>query len=125
MPPGWTSRRARSALLARRGDSQVSVTVFSLLKRYDPARFQEAAKELDRIAAKLAARAGGSVTESTTSTVDGRKVRSYRYKSEGGGQMRIAFVLDGKREYQLLCDAPGSTDTDGACELLFATFKTG
>src|SRR5438034_5903520 len=76
VPPGWTSRRARSALLARRGDSQVSVTVFSLLKRYDPARFQEAAKELDRIAAKLAAGAGGSVTESTTSTVDGRKVRS-------------------------------------------------
>jgi hypothetical protein len=124
VPAGWTSRRTAAVVLARKGAAAVSVTPFALVKRYDPARFQAAAKELDRIAAKLAARAGGSVTESTTTTVDGRKIRSYRYESRGA-HLRIGFVLDGKREYQLLCTAPGSTDTDGACGLLFATFKIG
>jgi hypothetical protein len=34
-------------------------------------------------------------------------------------------VLQGKREYQLLCRAPaGAGDPDGACALLYASFTT-
>lgn len=102
----------------------MSSTVFPLVKRYDPSRFAAAAKELDRLAGTLASRAGGTLTETTTTTVDGRRIRAYRYESNGT-HTRIGFVLVGKREFQLVCDAPGSADIDGACGLLFATFKTG
>ena len=124
VPAAWKTRRTRAAVVAERDRSRVSSTVFPLLKPYDPSRFGAAAKELDRIAGTLASRAGGTLTEKQTTTVDGRRIRAYRY--EGGGKhTRIGFVLVGKREFQLLCDAPGSADIDGACALLFATFKTG
>jgi len=124
VPPTWGIRRSATALVAKHGDSQVSATVFTLLKPYDPAHFQAAARELDRIAAKLAAKAGGSVTDRASTVVDGRKTRAYRYVSKGM-HMRIGFLLEGKREYQLLCVAPGTIDIDGACTLLFTTFRAG
>jgi hypothetical protein len=108
---------------AKKGDGLVSVTAFRLLKPYDPGRFGAAAKELDGIAAKLAAQAGGELTEKTTTTVDGRRVRVYRY-TDRAGQIRLGFVLVGKREYQLLCRLPaGGADHDGACALLFESFS--
>ena len=124
VPDGWeVSGAGQDKLTARRGDRLVSVTSFRLLKAYDPAKFGAAAKELDGIAAKLAAQAGGDLTEKTTTTVDGQRVRAYRY-AEGAGQIRIGFVLVGKREYQLLCRLPpGGADPDGACALLFDTFS--
>jgi hypothetical protein len=124
VPAGWAVHRTAAAVVAKRGKSSVSATVFTLLKPYDPARFPAAAKELDGVAAKLAGEAGGAITEQVTTRVDGRRIRAYRFASKGA-HMRIGFVLVGKREVQLLCDAPGSTDTDGACALLFATFRMG
>jgi hypothetical protein len=101
----------------------VSVTEFTLQKRYNPALFDRAAKELDGVAAKLAAQAGATLTERATTTVDGRKIRAYRF-ANGSLQTRIGFVLLGKREFQLFCQMPaGTTDPDGACALLFATFS--
>lgn len=105
----------------------VSATVFRLAKPYTPALFGRAAKELDRVAAKLAQASGGTVTESVTTTVDGEKVRAYRFTSHPSGlpsnDNRIAFVLEGRHEYQLLCRAAASAgDPDGACALLFGTF---
>jgi hypothetical protein len=124
VPVGWTARSTARAVVAESGDDHVSVTVFPLLKVYAPARFAAAAKELDGIAARLAAAAGGSIGERATVVVDGRRTRAYRY--EGGGRhIRIGFVLEGRSEYQLLCDEAGATDTDGACALLFDTFRVG
>lgn len=123
VPEGWTTRRTAAGLVASRGGSQVSATVFTLLKPYDPARFGAAARELDGVAARLAARSGGSVTESVTTVVDGRKIRAYRFVSKGI-RTRIGFFLDGRREVQLLCTASSATDTDGACALLYASFST-
>ena len=58
-----------------------------------------------------------------TTTVDGRKIRAYRYTG-GGGSMRIGFVLDGTREYQLFCRLPAeATDPAAGCALLFDSFK--
>lgn len=118
VPDGWTVARTDRSLVARSGDRRLSVTVFTLLKSYDPARFAQAARELDGIAAKLAAQAGGKVTERTTTTVGGRKVRAYRYVANGK-PTRIGFVLVDKREYQLLCTG----DTGTPCDLLFSSFS--
>jgi hypothetical protein len=107
---------------AQRGKALVSATTFTLLRPYEPSLFGKVIAELDRSAEQLATKAQGTITEKVTTTVAGRKIRAYRY-SAGGFSTRIGFVLDGKREVQLLCRAPsGSPDPDGACALLFHSF---
>jgi hypothetical protein len=93
---------------ARHAGELVSVTRFPLLKPYDPTNFEAVRKELDRVASRLDEQAKGETID-----VANRKVRSYRY-----GGKRIAFVLEGKREYQLFCTHDG-----GACDLLFSSFE--
>jgi hypothetical protein len=112
VPQGWKVSTPRNAVVAKQGSGLVSVTRFALLKAYDPAKFAEAARELDRVAAQLAKQAGGSLDSKETATVADRKTRTYRY-----GDTRIGFVLDGRREYQLLCRNAGD-----ACDLLFSSF---
>ena len=122
-PSGWEVRRAATSVSAAKGEARVSVTVFKLLKPYAPALFGRAAKELDGVAAKLAAQDGSTVQKRETTTVDGRKIRAYRFANDTL-QTRIGFVLVGRREYQLLCEAPaGARDPDGACTLLFSSFN--
>jgi hypothetical protein len=117
-PGGSSTSRTQRTTSAVSGKTRVSVTTYTLLKAYRPARFAAAAKELDRIAAKLASEAGATVTERQTLEVAGEKVRAYRFDAT-----RIGFVLVGRREYQLLCRLPaGGADTEGACALLFETF---
>ncbi|HZR94810.1 MAG TPA: hypothetical protein VFA56_03900 [Gaiellaceae bacterium] len=91
----------------------MSVAVFTLLKPYDPAKFPAVTRELDRVASRLAARSGRPLAKKETVTVAGRRVRAYTY-----GTTRIAFVLDRKTEYQLLCERAAAA----ACDLLFRTF---
>jgi len=122
VPQGWQVSRKPSRVTARKSDALVSVTLFPLVKRYDPAKFAAVAKELDRVAATLAARAGGILTERATATVAGRKIRAYRY-TRGDVGLRLGFVLDDRQEYQLLCQAPTARgDPDDACTLLFDSF---
>jgi hypothetical protein len=102
-----------ASTVATHGSALVSVTRFPLLKRYDPAKFGAAARELDRVAAQLAKQAGGTLDSKETTTVAGRRIRAYRY-----GDKRIGFVLEGKQEYQLFCS--GAAD---ACDLLFGSFE--
>jgi hypothetical protein len=117
LPTGWTVRKTEKTLAATRGGGVVSVTRFALLKPYEPAKFAAAAKELDGVAAQLAQRNGGTLTKRETVEVAGRKVRAYTMKANAT-TMRIAFVLDDKSEYQLVC----SGDARTACDLLFSTF---
>jgi len=104
--------RPSTGITAHRGVGLVSVSIFPLVKAYDPAKFAAAAKELDGVAAQLAQQAGTTLTRSETVTVGNRKVRVYRY-----GDKRIGFVLVGKREYQLFCRHAAT-----ACDLLFSSF---
>lgn len=118
-PGGWSTSRTQGAVAVLSGKSRVSVTTYTLQKPYRPALFAAAAKELDRIAAKLAAEAGETLTQKQTVRVDGKNIRAYRF-----GSTRIGFVLVDKREYQLLCELPpDGQDADGACELLFKSFS--
>ena len=112
-PAGWNTSRTPRAVTAQSGKSRVSVTTYTLQKPYTPALFAAAAKELDGVAAKLAAAAGTALSEKQTVAVAGEKIRAYRF-----GTMRIGFVLLGKREYQLLCE-----DAGAACALLFKSFS--
>ncbi|HET7566422.1 MAG TPA: hypothetical protein VFJ91_00395 [Gaiellaceae bacterium] len=130
VPAGWRVRHDAQGANARSPGNPaalVSAATFRLGKTYAPADFAAATKELDGVAARLARAAGGTVTESETTTVDGRKVRAYRFdaKPNGAGAYadRVGFVLAGKREVQLLCQAPADAgDPDGACALLFSSF---
>jgi hypothetical protein len=119
VPTGWTVRKTDKSLVATNGDELVSVTRFPLLKSYDPAMFGAAAAELDRIADQLASRGGGKVTKRETTTVDGRKVRAYRFTAKGAPH-RIGFVLIDKTEYQLIC----SGTIGPGCDLLFSSFSS-
>ena len=99
-----------------------------LEKAYAPAQFAQAAKELDLVAANLATQLGGRVTSSRTTTVARMRIRRYALSVRDAQGNRVdddlGFVLSGRREVQLLCQAAtGSGDPDGACALLFSTFK--
>ena len=130
-PADWHVARTPTSITARPSagaDTLVSAAVYRLGKTYTPGGFDAAAKELDGVAARLAHAAGGKVVSGETTSVAGRKVRSYRFtaSSKGAGPTddRVAFVLAGKREVQLLCQAPrGAGDPDGACGLLYDTFS--
>ena len=117
VPQGWTVRKSGKSLVATRGNGLVSVTRFTLVKPYEPSKFQAAAKELDGVAAKLAEQNGGKVTKRETTVVGGQKIRAYTIVSNGNS-MRIGFVLDDKSEYQLVCSGAART----ACDLLFSSF---
>jgi hypothetical protein len=130
-PSAWSVHATATVVTVRSRAAPpaiVSAAVYRLARSYTSARFAAATKELDSVAARLAGKAGGSVTVGETTTVDGRKIRAYRFTARSAeGQRyedRIGFVLSGKREVQLLCQAPaGIGDPDGACALLFDSFR--
>ena len=130
-PIGWHVSRTDRAVVVRRLDpagALVSAATYRLGRVYAPSDFDAAAKELDGVAARLARQAGGAVTASETTSVAGLRVRAYRFTSHpssgGSFENRVAFVLAGRREVQLLCQAPsGEDDPAGACSLLFSSFE--
>ena len=121
-PAGWTVTRSARRVAAAAGDiDRVEVTTFRLVKAYRPALFAAATGELDRVAAQLARQLRGRVAAEETVRVDGRAARSYRIEYAEKAQ-EITFLLEGRREYQLLCrrDANGSRD---ACAALVTSFR--
>jgi hypothetical protein len=130
-PASWRVRHSAasaSAESSRKGQASVSASVSRLENAYTPDGFDEATKELDGVAAMLAAQLGGRVTDGKTSTVGGMRIREYSLTARDAHGHRVddrlGFVLSGKREVELLCQAPAaSRDPDGACALLFGTFR--
>jgi hypothetical protein len=121
-PVGWSVVRKGPSVAAVDGDvDRVEVLRFTLEKPYRPELFAAASKELDGVVARLARQLSGKVSSQATSEVAGRKARSYAIDYGPGKTQEIAFVLDGRSEYQLLCrrGASGSNDT---CAQLFSTF---
>jgi hypothetical protein len=118
-PVGWKTSRTLHSVAALGGGSRVSVTTYTLQKTYRPALFAAATKELDGIAAKLAAEAGKPLAQKETVEVDGQRIRAYRF-----GTTRIGFVFAAKREFELLCQLPADGhDQGGACAMLFQSFS--
>ena len=103
---------------------RLEVVRFKLEKPYRPALFGAASRELDGVVSRLAGELKGKVSGRSTSTVAGRKSRSYTIDYGPGKTQEIAFVLDGQDEFQLLCRRDSSAPDD-PCAQLFSTFALG
>lgn len=119
VPASARVRRGPRGVEARDGDLLLSVQTFALRRPYSDALFGRVTRELDTVAAQLAAREHARVTKSATETVAGRRTRAYTIDA-GAREERIAFVLVGRREYQLFCRY---RDDSGPCTRLFASFR--
>jgi hypothetical protein len=130
-PAGWQVDRTGGRITAvpERGEELLWVSLATLRRRYRQALWPKVVPELDKVAAQLAAQLrSGRLVARRTVVVAGRRARSYDIDYEGtSGSLveRIAFVLEGKREYQLLCrwrvQAPELGKT--ACAAFIATFR--
>jgi hypothetical protein len=90
------------------GPESVAVAVFRLAKPFRPELWDEAVGELNDVAARLAERLSSTalVVRSGSTKLDGSQARSYviAYRREGRAmEDRVAFLLRGRREYQLTC----------------------
>jgi hypothetical protein len=124
-PAGWEVSRAKQSVQAGKGDSSVSVTVFRLTHPYRAALWPRVVPELDGIARDLADQLRGRSSPGTTVVVGGRRARRYdiSFRRDGGDFVeRITFVLDGRREYQLLCRYRAGADVR-PCAALGSSFR--
>ncbi len=121
-PAGWTIVRNGAAITAASGKVDLlEVLHFTLEKSYRPDRFGAVARELDGDASELAKQNRGEVVKRTTIEVSGRKTRYYAIEYRSGTTEEIAFVLDAKNEFQVLCRRSSSA-SDAACARFFASF---
>jgi hypothetical protein len=97
------------------------VLVFRLLRPYDPARRVATARELDRVAQRVAAQLKGSVSSRRSLEVASLDARSYSI-GFGAKVEQITFVLRDRREYELLCRRTAGGD-DAPCARLLASFN--
>lgn len=123
-PADWSVVRSGREVQVSEGLKLVSVTRYPLLRKYRPELWARVVPELDRAAAQLAGQQNGKVGATQTVTIAGRRARRYDIAYEHDGKQlveRLAFVLQGKTEYLLLCRYDRGGDTD-ACDRLLATF---
>jgi hypothetical protein len=122
-PGGWKVTRTAAATTAARGDELVSVTIFRLPRPFRPALWDRAIPELDRVAGQLAGELDGRVTAKVATVVAGKRARQYDIAFTRNGTKlveRIAFLFEGRREYQLLCRY---ADDDSSCKAFVASFR--
>jgi hypothetical protein len=124
-PGGWTVTKQPRSAEAAQGDRALSVTVFALKRAFRPALWPKVVPELDGVASSLADQLRGKAGEGSTVTVAGHRARTYDIAFSRGGKdfvERITFVLDGKREFQLLCRYPAGPE-EPACAALGSSFR--
>jgi hypothetical protein len=121
VPADWKLTRKSARSIQAEGDgSLVSVTIFPLATPFRKALWPRVVPQIDRSVRRFASREHSRLTRSETIAIDGHKARAYDLERPDGTKERIAFVLTGRREYQLYCRGD---DTD-ACTQLFASFRT-
>lgn len=119
-PARWHVSEARTSASATLDSQLVQVTTFPLIKPYDDALFEKVRRELDTRMQAVAAQLHGKVTGSRTVTAGG--IRSHSFDVAAAGDVvEYTFVLEGRREYQLLCRRPSSA-SDAPCALLLSSF---
>ena len=130
-PAGWegdVSGRSASASPEPGATELVSVRTFRLARPFRPALWESVVPELDRVARELAGQLGGSIESSGDVTVDGHRAKRYdiSYERDGSDLVeRTAFLLEGRRELQLVCRHEAKDGDDGrrACDLLFSSLR--
>lgn len=118
-PGDWDVVRAGRTVTASDGEEAVSVTLFSLDRPFRPALWRQVRRELDGVTATLARKLGARVVERRDGRVGGRRARIYRLARASDRTWRLAFVLAGRREYQLLCRGEATEP----CDRLLRTFR--
>jgi len=98
----------------------VQVKTFKLLKPYRHALLAGAVRELDSDLAKIAALQKGTITSKQTIRVGGHDARVYMLTYDDKMQ-QLTFVLDGSREFELVCRLPAGAD-ETPCKQLLASF---
>ena len=101
--------------------NRIEVQTFRLVRPYRAELFAAASRELDAVARNLAVQLRGRVTSRATTEVAGRDARAYRIDF-GERVDEITFVLDGRREYQLLCRRPAAADGT-TCKAFVKSFR--
>ncbi len=127
-PAAWSEERKATMITLSPGKDApqlVGVSIFRLVRPYRPTLFRRVVPELDSVAKAISVELGGRVTASRTLTVAGRKSRQYDLVYPHGGErmeQTITFVLEGRREYQLLCRRSAGEKL-AACRRLVKTFR--
>jgi hypothetical protein len=127
-PASWPVVRSQRQVQAVAGKGSlelVAVSRFPLLHRFRPELWGKVVGELDRAAEGIARQQRGSITETKTVTISGRRARRYAFAYDLRGKKlveRLAFVLRGKTEYLLLCRYEQRKQPD-ACDTLLRTFR--
>lgn len=124
-PAGWTVTRKGAEVQVAQGTQLVSVTRFPLVRPFRPTLWTKVLPQLDQAAEALARQQQGTVTERATVMISALRARRYEVAYARDGKQlveRIAFVLRGKTEYELLCRYERGGDTR-ACDGLLATFR--
>lgn len=120
-PSGWKVERAARRVTATHDSELVQVATFPLLKPYDARLFTRVAVELRSRMREIAGQTKGRLSGERTVTADG--VRSHAYDVTVGDHVdEYTFLLNGKREYLLLCRRR-SGDRAAACSRLVTSFS--
>jgi hypothetical protein len=130
-PAGWdvdVAGRSASASPHPGAPELVSVRVFRLARPYRPGLWETVVPELDRVAVELADELDGEIELSSVVVVAGRRAKRYdiRYERDGTEfRERTAFLLDARREFQLVCRYETADEGEGprACGTLFSSFR--
>lgn len=119
-PGGWHVATSAGRVSAGSGVELVQVATFRLLKPYSAALFAKVAKELRARMTAVAGQTGGRLAGTQIVTASG--IRSHSFRVEAPDHVdEYTFVLQGRREYQLLCRRI-SAHGDDACRQLLETF---
>lgn len=119
-PAGWKVTRTPRTVSASHGSELVQVATFPLVRPYTGSLFDKVTRELDVRMRAVAKQLGGTVSGTKTVTAGG--IRSHQYSVAAGGDVvEYTFVLQGKREFELLCRRPSSKG-DGTCGDFLRTF---
>lgn len=122
-PLGWRVSHSGNGAAASSGTvERIEVLRFTLERSYRPALFAATAHELDGDVDRIAAQLHGRVVDGSTVELAGRRSRSYRLLyGAGKAQEKIAFVLAGDTEFELLCRRRSSQPA-ASCTQLFQSF---
>ena len=116
-PKGWKVATATKRTTATHGADLVQVAAYPLVKPYTDALFGKVEVELRARMDDLARQNGEQVRAAKTVTANGARAHMFEL-GDGDHVDEYTFVLQGKREYLLLCRRPDGKQTDYCARLL-------
>jgi hypothetical protein len=116
-PAGWKIVATAKRVTASHGASLVQVATYPLVKPYTDALFGKVEVELRARMEDLARQSGERVRGTKTVTANGRRAHMFEL-GDGDHVDEYTFVLQGKREYLLLCRRPEGPQTDYCARLI-------